>query len=131
MSPCACACEAVAWRPSLSYLVPPSSAATGSTHRNVKQLAALNAEDLNLWELSVLCDFEDEEHRRGHFTRIFPTPETRYYNQFFESHKWDPLPVISLVCAVSRGCLHAHVCACMHVCECLMCVCVRGGVDVC
>lgn len=64
------------------------TAATGSAHRNVKQMATVNIEDLNLWELAVLCDFEDEEHRRGHFTRIFPTADTRYYNQFFESPKY-------------------------------------------
>ena len=68
----------------------------------MKQLSTLNIEDLNLWELGVLCDFEDEEHRRGHFTRIFPTQDTRYYNQFFESQKCVRLARVGAVAGLSQ-----------------------------
>jgi hypothetical protein len=45
--------------------------------------------DLPMVDLAVICELEDEQNRCGHFTRIFPTTETRYYHQFFENpNKW-------------------------------------------
>jgi hypothetical protein len=54
-------------------------------HRNAKQYGSITLGDLSLCELSVLCDLEDETHRSGHFTRIFPTEHTKFYHQFFET----------------------------------------------
>ena len=56
-------------------------------HRSAQQYASLTLGDLTLQELSVLCDLEDEAARIGHFTRIFPTENTRYYSQFFETQR--------------------------------------------
>jgi hypothetical protein len=59
--------------------------------RSTKSLEAMHPSDLPLADLAIICELEDELNRVGHFTRIFPTTETRYYNQFFENpNKYAP-----------------------------------------
>ena len=57
-----------------------------SPERNKKineYMEALTEED---WEL--LAEFEEEQSRKGHFTRIFPlASNVDYYNKFFEANR--------------------------------------------
>ena len=53
--------------------------------RSAKSLESTHPAELPLSDLAVICELEDEQARTGHFTRIFPTTESRYYYQFFEN----------------------------------------------
>ena len=53
--------------------------------RNHRTLDATVPLELPLADLAVICELEDELMRIGHFTRIFPTLDTRHYHQFFEN----------------------------------------------
>ena len=51
--------------------------------KTARELLDCSLDDLTDSDIEVLCDFEDEFARRGHFERIFPTPNTSHYYQYF------------------------------------------------
>ena len=61
-----------------------------SPRRSASELPTVALPDLTLSELSVLCDFEDELARRGHFTCIFPTKSSHVYAPLFDGVRYVP-----------------------------------------
>jgi hypothetical protein len=69
----------------IPHLPPSFSHAAAAVARSTRSLDVVSLADLPMTDLAIICELEDEQNRGGHFTRIFPTSETRYYHQFFEN----------------------------------------------
>ena len=58
--------------------------------RNVFELQSTGLSDLTEVEIDLLSTFEEEHSRRGHFSRIFPTPETKEkYGHYFPALRYN------------------------------------------